>query len=55
MSAAVLGFTGQAVPERPGIYPPQQTHDHPIDGVRAGVVPVTSATSATGGPPSPEV
>ena len=32
MSAAVLSFTGQAVPEHPGIYPPQQAHEHPIDG-----------------------
>jgi trk system potassium uptake protein TrkA len=51
MSAAVLGFAGQAVPEHPGIYPPQQTHEHPLDGVGPGVV---SATSAAGGPSTRE-
>ena len=52
MSAAVLSFTGQAAPERPGIYPPQQAHEHPIDGAGPGVVP---ARPATGGPSTPEV
>ena len=28
MTAAVLGFMGQAVPERPGIYPAQGSHEH---------------------------
>jgi trk system potassium uptake protein TrkA len=55
MSSAVLGFTGQAVPEHPGIYPPQQTHEHPIDGAGPGVVSATPATSAAGGPSTPEV
>ena len=52
MSAAVLGFTGQAVPEHPGIYPPEQPHEHPIDGAGTGTVP---ATSAAGGTSTPEV
>jgi trk system potassium uptake protein TrkA len=52
MAVAVLSFAGQAVPEHPGIYPPQQTHEHPLDGAGPGVVP---ATSAAGGPSTREV
>jgi hypothetical protein len=52
MSAAVLSFTGQAVPEHPGIYPPQQSHEHPLEGTGPGVVP---ATPAAGGPSTREV
>jgi trk system potassium uptake protein TrkA len=31
MSAAVLGFLGQAIPSQPGIYAPQATHTHADD------------------------
>ena len=56
MAAAVLTFAGQAVPEYPGIYPPQRTHEHPVDGAGHGFVPgVVPATSATGGPSTREV
>jgi trk system potassium uptake protein len=51
MAAAVLSFAGQAVPAHPGIYPPQQTHEHPLDGAGSGVVP---ATPAAGGPSTGE-
>jgi trk system potassium uptake protein TrkA len=51
MAAAVLSFAGQAVPEHPGIYPPQQIHEHPLDGAGPGVVP---ATSPAGGPSTRE-
>jgi trk system potassium uptake protein TrkA len=52
MSAAVLGYTGQAVPEHPGIYAPAQAHEHPTGGTGAGTVP---ATPAAGGPSTREV
>jgi trk system potassium uptake protein len=30
MTAALLGFLGQAIPDRPGIYSPQRPHMHPV-------------------------
>ena len=37
----ILGYAGQAVPERPGIYVPENPHQHDA--------PVTAATTAAGG------
>jgi trk system potassium uptake protein TrkA len=52
MATAVLGFLGQAVPDRPGIYAPEEPHTH-ADGqpnVLAG-----SHVAAVSRPPTPEV
>ena len=47
MTAAVLGFMGQAVPERPGIYPAQGSHEHPETATpAAGGAGATTATEA---------
>lgn len=47
MTAAVLGFLGQAVPARPGIYPAQGSHEHPETTMpapgRAGATTTTEA------------
>jgi trk system potassium uptake protein len=48
MTSAVLGFLGQAVPERPGIIAPQKPHTH-ADG-EPHVIP--GATTATAGRPT---
>jgi trk system potassium uptake protein TrkA len=51
MTSAVLGFLGQAVPERPGIIAPQQPHTHVND--RPHVIPGAQASMA-GRPSKPE-
>ena len=43
MTAAVLGFMGQAVPERPGIYAPVEPHVHADDRPATGGAPATEA------------
>ena len=46
MTSAVLGFLGQAVPEKPGIYNPERPHSHPL--VEPDAAPaVAAATTAT--------
>jgi trk system potassium uptake protein len=45
MATAVLGFIGQAVPERPGIYAPQEPHIHVGDA--AGGTTTTAGTPST--------
>jgi len=47
MTTAVLGFLGQAVPERPGIYLPQQPRTH-VAGASgaAGAAAIPAATEA---------
>ena len=44
MTTAVLGFLGQALPERPGIYVPQHPHTH-VAGT-SGVATIPAATEA---------
>jgi trk system potassium uptake protein TrkA len=44
MTGAVLGFVGQAVPERPGIYTPVVEHTHADEpAAGAGITPSTEA------------
>jgi trk system potassium uptake protein TrkA len=47
MTAAVLGFMGQAVPAQPGIYVPERAHTHVDDPVDGGTA-VAGAAGATG-------
>jgi trk system potassium uptake protein TrkA len=64
MTAAVLGYVGQAVPQRPGIYSPVEPHVHdatgghgvpvPVPGGSAGNAPSAPASPATGSPANPE-
>jgi len=51
MTSAVLGFMGQGVPDHPGIYAPEDRHQHPEDAEPAAS-PTTPPTPPT--PPTPE-
>jgi trk system potassium uptake protein len=44
MTVSVLGFIGQAIPDRPGVYEPARPHVHP-DAIAAGAA-ATSADAA---------
>jgi trk system potassium uptake protein TrkA len=47
MTTAVLGFLGQAVPDRPGIYLPQNPHTHVAGaGAAVGAAAIPAATEA---------
>jgi trk system potassium uptake protein TrkA len=46
MTGAVLGFLGQAVPEKPGIYNPERPHSHATEPEAAPAVAAASATEA---------
>jgi len=47
MSAQILGYAGQAIPERPGIYIPENPHQHVDDD--AAAVPAGTVAGAAGG------
>ena len=52
MTGSVLGFLGQAVPDRPGIYAPERPHIHADDGGHsqaAGPTPAPATAGAAGG------
>ncbi|MEO5963865.1 MAG: TrkA family potassium uptake protein, partial [Candidatus Limnocylindrales bacterium] len=48
MTTALLGFAGQGIATRPGVYSPQNRHTHPPDALdEAGVEGTTAAAAAT--------
>lgn len=49
MTATVLGYAGQAVPSRPGIYQPENPHRHAAEGSQALTAEPDPAVASTGG------
>jgi trk system potassium uptake protein len=50
MMASVLGFLGQAVPDRPGIYTPVTPHVHALEGAGSPAAPAASTAPTTPAP-----
>ena len=55
MTSAVLGFMGQAVPDRPGMYAPTTPHSHADGEPHPPDAPVPAPTPSALGRPSTEV